>query len=255
MKKYVVDGRDEIKRFYAETELVEKYEETRFQHPIWRLSHQKEVAVANSLLRRIRPDRILDLALGTGRVSRALGDYRVGTGIDINEKMLLKSRASLSRDEDNRQRWSLVKADAFRLPFSESSFDVVIAFRFVRHFRRRDRRELFNEVNRVLSPGGFFIFEALNANMGEFAIRLAGLNQFQIYDELWSSGTLQEEVEESGFRLHSLHPILNQIHFLWFVHRGFAKLRLNSISPFFLRIFDRFPANHPYEWGVICRKN
>jgi ubiquinone/menaquinone biosynthesis C-methylase UbiE len=253
-KKYAVDGRDEIKKFYASPFLVKTYEELRFHHPIWNLTHQREVSIANRFLIRNKPKKILDLALGTGRVLRALKGYSFGVGVDINKEMLRNSQASFMGRSHRNVRRNLVMADAFHLPFLGSSFDAIIAFRFVRHFRQRDRKDLFSEVKRVLNPGGVFIFEALNASMGDFAVQKAGLNQFRIYDELWSEETLHKEVEEAGFQLHTLFPIMNQFRFLWLLYQGFQKLRLSFFSPIILRFFDQFSSNHPYEWGVVCKK-
>lgn len=253
-KKYAVERRDEIRVFYADVDLINNYEQMRFSHPIWKHAHRKEITVANSILKRKRPKRVLDLALGTARATRYLRGFEVGIGTDISEEMLLKSRSTLDTVGNVKDRWYLVGSDAFQLPFAGRSFDVVVSFRFLRHFRGDDRVEIFQEVRRVLVPGGYFIFEALNSQMSEVAFQNAELDKYRIYDELWCEEELQKEVEETGFRLHSLFPILNHFQFLWFVNEGLIKLGLRPFSAFFLRFLDRFPSNNPYEWGVVCQK-
>lgn len=254
MKKYAIDGRDEVRKFYADDDLISQYEKTRFSHPVWRLSHQREVAVANEILSRSRPTRVLDLALGTGRVSKLLKGFDAGFGIDINQKMLLKSRETIHRNDKTNQKWSLVMADAFQLPFKDGSFNAIVAFRFVRHFRYEDRKVILQEVRRVLASGGYFIFEALNENMGDFAIRIAGIDQYRIYDELWGKDSLTREMDEMGLQIESLLPILNRFRLLWMVSRGLLKLNLNLFTSFILEIINQFPSYRSYEWGVVCQK-
>jgi ubiquinone/menaquinone biosynthesis C-methylase UbiE len=51
-------------------------------------------------------------------------------------------------------------ADAGRLPFSDSSFDLVSANMVVEHLR--DPKLVFSEIARVLAPGGHFVFVTPN---------------------------------------------------------------------------------------------
>lgn len=83
---------------------------------------------------------ILDIGVGTGRISKPLQDngYEV-TGIDISVKMLEKAREKGVRN--------LVVGDAKNLPFLDKSFDasiIVHVFRFV-----EDRAKMMSEAGRV----------------------------------------------------------------------------------------------------------
>lgn len=104
---------------------------------------------------RRKPQRILELAAGTGVVTRRLADaLPSATSIvatDLNQAMIDHAAAvGTSRAVDWRQ------ADAQQLPFPNDSFDVVVCQFGVMFFP--DKVRAFSEARRVLRPGGAFIF-------------------------------------------------------------------------------------------------
>jgi demethylmenaquinone methyltransferase/2-methoxy-6-polyprenyl-1,4-benzoquinol methylase len=115
-------------------------------HRVWK---SYTVAVANA-----RPgDRVLDIAAGTGDLTRAFA-RRVGpTGLvlhtDINEAMLRRGRDRLV---DGGVLVPSVLADAQALPFPAASFDIVSVAFGLRNMTHKDRA--LAEMARVLRPGG-----------------------------------------------------------------------------------------------------
>jgi len=107
------------------------------------------VAVAN--LR--EGDRVLDLAGGTGDLSRAfarkVGDSGQVVHTDINEAMLRRGRDRLL---DEGLVLPTVICDAEVLPFASGSFDLVSVAFGLRNMTHKDRA--LAEMNRVLRPGG-----------------------------------------------------------------------------------------------------
>ncbi len=97
--------------------------------------------------------RILDLACGTGGVTRALRRRHPGAGIvgaDLSPDMLAVARAGL--DDPGVE---FVAAPAERLPFRAEEFDLVVcanAFHLV-----GDQRAALLEMQRVLRPGGHLV--------------------------------------------------------------------------------------------------
>lgn len=102
----------------------------------------------------LRPQRVLELAAGTGVLTRHLvAQLPAETAIvasDLNATML-DMAATLGTDRP--VEWRL--ADAQDLPFADESFDLV-ACQFGVMFL--DRPRAFAEVRRVLRPGGVFLF-------------------------------------------------------------------------------------------------
>ena len=99
--------------------------------------------------------RVLEIAAGTGVVTRALASgLPEGVSIvatDLNQPMLDHASAlGTKRPVEWRQ------ADAMRLPFQDATFDAIVCQFGVMFFP--ERAKAFSEVRRVLRSGGVFIF-------------------------------------------------------------------------------------------------
>jgi demethylmenaquinone methyltransferase/2-methoxy-6-polyprenyl-1,4-benzoquinol methylase len=111
-----------------------KFEER--NRPGWEEEVERLVRVVSELT----PVRVLDLACGTGFLTRHLrGDV---VGIDQSETML---RIAASRAPGAR----LVKADAVPLPFEHGEFDRVFTSHFYGHLLEGEREAFLAEVRRV----------------------------------------------------------------------------------------------------------
>ncbi|HEV2720611.1 MAG TPA: methyltransferase domain-containing protein, partial [Thermoanaerobaculia bacterium] len=97
--------------------------------------------------------RVLELACGTGSVTRRLRGLRV-LATDLNQSMLDRAAAKLDGVEFR-------QADATRLPFDDASFDAVLCQFGVMFFP--DKMAAFREAHRVLTPGGMFLFNVWDA--------------------------------------------------------------------------------------------
>jgi SAM-dependent methyltransferase len=115
-------------------------------------------AYAQDLARRVAGEpgsRVLEIAAGTGVVTRALADaLEPGVSIvatDLNQTML--DHAATVRADENVQ-WR--QADALSLPFEDASFDAIVCQFGVMFFP--DRAKAYSEALRVLKPEGRFLF-------------------------------------------------------------------------------------------------
>lgn len=113
---------------------------------------------ADDLARRvaaIAPSRVLELAAGTGVVTRAidgaLPDSASIVATDLNPAMIDEAR---SMNASRAIEWK--QADALALPFAEGSFDVVVCQFGAMFFP--DRSKGYAEARRVLRRGGTFLF-------------------------------------------------------------------------------------------------
>jgi len=100
-------------------------------------------------------ERLLDLACGSGDVlweADETFEHRVGA--DFSFSMLSEAQSKQNGNlTDSGVRW--IQADALRLPFASSNFDVVTCAFGVRNFDARV--QIFREVNRTLKESGRFL--------------------------------------------------------------------------------------------------
>jgi SAM-dependent methyltransferase len=99
--------------------------------------------------------RVLEVAAGTGVVTRALASVLPGrvsiVATDLNQPMLDQASAlGTTRPVEWRQ------ADAMQLPFQDGTFDAVVCQFGVMFFP--DKTQALSEARRVLRPGGVLVF-------------------------------------------------------------------------------------------------
>lgn len=102
------------------------------------------------------PDAVLEIAAGTGVVTRALAP-KLSPGAsytvtDLNQAML--DYAASRQPPDDRIIWR--QADAMALPFEDAVFDLICCQFGAMFFP--DRPSAYREAKRVLKPGGRFLF-------------------------------------------------------------------------------------------------
>jgi ubiquinone/menaquinone biosynthesis C-methylase UbiE len=99
-----------------------------------------EVVALQQVLADLGPAKTLDVACGTGFLTRHLaGDV---TGLDWSERMLSVARRAAPRA-------SYVRGDALELPFADSSFDRVFTGHFYGHLEEPERLRFLAEARRV----------------------------------------------------------------------------------------------------------
>ena len=99
-----------------------------------------EVADVERVVATLPPARTLDVACGTGFLTRHLaGDV---TGLDWSERMLSIARTAAPSV-------SYVRGDALELPFGDSSFDRIFTGHFYGHLEEPERLRFLAEARRV----------------------------------------------------------------------------------------------------------
>lgn len=108
------------------------------------------------LLRHAAPqpgERVLDIACGTGAVTRQIPPIVTQsgavTGLDVNPAMLAVAR-SLPAPQGAPITWT--EGSALSLPFADAAFDLVLCQHGLQFFP--DRKAALSEMRRVLAPGG-----------------------------------------------------------------------------------------------------
>lgn len=128
-------------------------------NPVLRSLNWRKLDSAQSMIPEGVKGRVLDFGCGNGVMLPTLAArFDHVTGIDLHT-----SAASRLRHELDLGNVSLVTADGLGLPFGEGSFDGVVAFSSLEHFR--DVRKAAAEIARVIKPGGAFLFLSPSENL------------------------------------------------------------------------------------------
>jgi ubiquinone/menaquinone biosynthesis C-methylase UbiE len=112
----------------------------------------REVDTLFSWATPLRGKRLLDVAGGDGWwAGRAARLGARATALDIDGGKLVRGRTYAGAP-------ALVRGDALKLPFADSSFDVVMSVCAIEHFA--DGGAAVDEMARVLAPGGTLVLSA-----------------------------------------------------------------------------------------------
>lgn len=156
---------------------------------------------------------ILDIGCGAGFLSNALAaeGHRV-TGIDLSAQSL---EVAGSRDATRSVRY--LPLDAFALPFSDQSFDVICAMDFLEHVELPE--QIVRDAARLLRPGGLFFFHTFNRNFWSYLIVIKGVEwcvpntpaNMHVHSYFIKPAELKQWCEESGLVIKEMHGLSPRI--------------------------------------------
>ncbi len=97
--------------------------------------------------------RVLEVGCGIGVLSSYLAEkYKWEiTGIDLDSKQIERAK---NEHRENKY-LNFMEADATKLPFEDSEFDLILSIDVLHHINNRNR--VFNEISRVTAANGFYI--------------------------------------------------------------------------------------------------
>jgi ubiquinone/menaquinone biosynthesis C-methylase UbiE len=146
--------------------------------------------------------RYLDVAVGTGRILRAL-EVRVKSsiGLDTSWNML-----NLAREKSERS--CFVIGDAEDLPFKEKTFDLITVFQLLVNIPPETRGGVLQGCQRVLKPGGVLVasihFNTLS--LRGFVAMLLNLVRARKLGHL-SYFKVKAELQQAGFSIRGLRSL------------------------------------------------
>lgn len=130
----------------------------------------------NYCVQSVRAERVLEVGCGTGHCLSIMQDQAHVYGMDLSFGMLRKA-AELEG------RFSLIQGDAGLLPFSESTFDVVVCVNVLHHFKNPSAFVL--EARKLLKQNGALAVVGMNPH--------AKQDRWFIYD--YFPGTREADIE------------------------------------------------------------
>jgi 2-polyprenyl-3-methyl-5-hydroxy-6-metoxy-1,4-benzoquinol methylase len=188
-------------------------------------------------------DRILEIGCGIGTVVFELAKQGHDVvGIDISHVAI----------EYGLRKYNGVHLEvqpAEELAFADRAFDVVLSFDLFEHIAHIDRH--VSEVQRVLKPGGYYLFQTPNkySNAAFETLAHKSLKWRRVHPSLHTPGQLKRRLTRSGFevRFVKMNPVNEYMR---------SKLkRLGPVGRLVERIdFTRLPLALQTNLYVIARK-
>jgi len=176
------------------------YNDTSFDYQNYWQNRQYEHLAEEIVLKRFfkqikSKETLVDLGGGFGRLVPFYAPFfQKAILIDPSER-LLKEAKKLEKEYENLK---TIKAKANNLPIKDKEADLVLLIRAAHHLPSLDK--VFQEINRVLKPNGFFVLEFANKLHLKAIIRaLFTLNFYYLTDH-----TPIQKSEEIIF--YNLHP-------------------------------------------------
>lgn len=146
--------------------------------------------------------RILDVGCGTGGNMLFLGKFGQVTGLDINNDALAFSR--------NKGFSALFKGEAEKIPFQNSSFDIISTLDCIEHIE--DDRAALREISRILKNTGTLLL-TVPAHTWLWSRHDEALHHKRRY----TGKDLREKIESAGFKIVEMsHFVVPAIPFLLF---------------------------------------
>ncbi len=131
------------------------------------------------------PFKILDIGCGAGALLRDFTDYGQAFGIDISPEACLFSSKKIR---------CLAQADARKLPFKDSSFNIVLAADVIEHIS--EDRTVLEEMFRVCSSPGICII-----TVPAYSCLWGKRDRWLGHKRRYTATGLREMLEKTGFQI------------------------------------------------------
>ncbi len=198
----------EAKEHYQKEEVADAYDRVRFRGLKGALVNCLEQRLLVRALSGLRSGGlVLDLPVGTGRMSRRLAaqGYRP-VGADISAPMLRLAARLAGKDRRSAQ---LVCSDGEALPFADGSFDGVVCFRLMSHLPREARVTLLREMARVAADRVVAVYQP--HKIAAWWLVYGGILGRRLPLHYASAGELEREFADAGLRSVRSHALLRWV--------------------------------------------
>lgn len=201
--------------------LAKDYNKSRFGNSYGEFLNKQEENLIIPLLKLFDPMKILNLGCGTGRFM----EY-CNYGLDFSEQMLNQAIESYPSKD-------FTLSDAAATNFPDYSFDLVLSMHVIMHLNKEKSKTVFDEVFRLLRPGGRFIFDVPSKTRrdslkGHHNKSWHGSNAYTISEIKETFGENWELIDQKGILFLPIHRFPNAIRSYFF---GIDTFLCRNLSP------------------------
>jgi len=240
---------------YKNSRVAEEYIQRRFSFSWSNFLHQRQVAEVNRVICNHHPGKILELAPGPARIAADLKGVSKGLMIEYSQEMIKRAKLRLKLAGLDSV-WDLRHGNAFHLDEFQNKFDFLYTFRFIRHFKIKERERLYHNIYTCLKPDGFFMLDVVNRFIRE-KLDVKNDNkpkgELDVYDMTYSEKEFREEINTYGFEVLSMTPLLSLFELQSWLSYKFDKY-INKLIYMVVFLLERIPSQNPLEWVALCRK-
>lgn len=201
--------------------------------------------------------KVLDFGSGPGHLIPHLLDRGANvSAVDHSPN----SVAEVTKRFSEHSNWGDARVfDNGRLPWEEASFDVAFCLETIEHLHGDDCARIFDELYRVLRPGGFVVFTTPNEeDLEKQHVYCPGCNcQFHRWQHLrsWSGSQLSDQLVAHGYEV----PFCQGLDFRNFQPPAKTRLRFSTLKRavrnWILKTFDQvsprtFPSQRLFQFRV-----
>ncbi|SFM69473.1 class I SAM-dependent methyltransferase [Methanolobus profundi] len=162
--------------------------------------------------------RVLDLGCGNGRFLLPLSRKYESVGTDVSSTAVSRARSYLFKN--NSQAECLVSSIT-SLPFSESSFDVILCLGVLQHLLEDERQMAITEIKRVMRTGAVFVMEVFGTEDMRYGGEPIEKDTFRRKNGIIYHYFTQEELSSllSGFEIIEMKDVVSEKMFSGKPHR------------------------------------
>jgi len=184
-------------------------------------------------------ERVLDIGCGAGRHSFEAYKYNCRVyALDVGEENLAKTGYILRlMEEQSGAEWTLLRADALRLPFRDSCFDKVICSEVLEHLYQDE--QAIGEMVRVLKDDGklgisvpTYLSETIFWKLSRDYCRQPGGHVRK-----YKAGEIIALLQQHGLRIYAIRRKHALHSFYWLLRCLFGLKRENALIP---SVYHRF---------------
>src|SRR3989344_4505142 len=190
--------------YYRKKKVTGTYDKQREGTAYRRNKRRVELRIFLEMIDKKSDEKVLELGCSSGFLTEKLGEV---TAIDTSEGML---EIAHSKNPSAK----CIKADMFKMPFKDNSFDKIVTMRVWNHLDRNDLVRAIRESKRVLKKGGFLIFDAeeksfLRRFVGFFYQIIFRTTGYKIYQYYFQE--LKNILGKEGFKIEKDKIIYHKV--------------------------------------------